>query len=536
MNTYARLFLVLFLIFTAIGFTDGKGIEQLKVTANKIEATTLTTPIEGEYFETMGVEVDGVAVQTSFKVLSESKDGQNGTVAIQSKDDFMSAIHSDSSGDLYIPVSVKYHDLTYDIVAIGVDAFSSCVNLTSTGLENNSTVTTIGDGAYSFCHNLITTGLEKNNTVTRIGDGAFTASSITSTGLDKNSTVTTIGYAAFSFCLNLTSTELEKNSTVTTIEEAAFAYCVNLTSTGLENNNVVTTIESYAFNGCTSLDDIILTETNLSRWGVRVFINTEVRVYYLRTAIHAETFLNNQGGMHAIPYDVASIQVKTPSEINYEFGDSYDPTDLVITASYIVDSKTIPSRDIKYIENQNDFSFSLSDNLTLSDDVVTITYGGKTDDLKITVSKKKVDIPTVNGSFTENGKAHKLVDILENYDAANVILTGDIEKTAAGNYTGVATLKDPENYEFKDSKETSNSLNWVINKKPGTPDKEEDNTTDNGDKGTSGTIGRPSTTPQGDGAVVKTGDASSTRVLFALLSISMLYGCIVFIRRRKYNK
>lgn len=90
-----------------------------------------------------------------------------------------------------------------------------------------------------------------------------------------------------------------------------------------------------------------------------------------------------------IPKSISSIAVKTaPTKTTYEAGETFDPTGLVITATYS-DSST---SNISYANAQSSFSFSpdTSTALTTDNTSVTITYSGKTCSQPITVNAPKV--------------------------------------------------------------------------------------------------------------------------------------------------
>lgn len=82
---------------------------------------------------------------------------------------------------------------------------------------------------------------------------------------------------------------------------------------------------------------------------------------------------------------VESIEVKTAPKTDYTEGDYFDPTGLVITASYNDGSED----DIAYSDSPSDFTFSpsLSTALSTEDTSVTITYGDKSTSQLITVSE-----------------------------------------------------------------------------------------------------------------------------------------------------
>lgn len=100
------------------------------------------------------------------------------------------------------------------------------------------------------------------------------------------------------------------------------------------------------------------------------------------------------------PKSISGIAVKTaPTKISYEVGDNFDPTGLVITATYSDNS----TRDIAYADASSGFEFSpnTSAELSTSNTSVTITYGGKSCSQSITVSAAKtLSSITISGYTT----------------------------------------------------------------------------------------------------------------------------------------
>lgn len=89
------------------------------------------------------------------------------------------------------------------------------------------------------------------------------------------------------------------------------------------------------------------------------------------------------------PKSISSIAVKTsPTKTTYEAGEYFDPTGLVITATYS-DSST---SDISYATSGASFTFlpTTSTALTTDNTSVTITYSGKSTSQAITVNAAKV--------------------------------------------------------------------------------------------------------------------------------------------------
>lgn len=99
------------------------------------------------------------------------------------------------------------------------------------------------------------------------------------------------------------------------------------------------------------------------------------------------------------PKSISSIAVKTaPTKTSYEAGDSFDPTGLVITATYSDNS----TRDIAYADASSGFEFSpnTSTELSTSNISVTIYYGNKSCSQAITVSPAKTLTSITIGSYT----------------------------------------------------------------------------------------------------------------------------------------
>lgn len=105
-----------------------------------------------------------------------------------------------------------------------------------------------------------------------------------------------------------------------------------------------------------------------------------------------------------VPKLISSIAVKTaPNKTTYEAGEYFDPTGLVITATYS-DSTT---RDIAYADASSSFAFdpTTSNALTTQNTSVTISYSGKSCSQSITVSAAKtlssISISGQTTSFVE---------------------------------------------------------------------------------------------------------------------------------------
>ena len=149
------------------------------------------------------------------------------------------------TGDLIIPGTI---DGAGPVTAIGSDAFTNCMGLTSVTISDG--VTSIGDSAFASCRNLAKVTIPIS--VSRIGYRAFSScNSLTSVTISSG--VTTIGDFAFRDCVGLTSITIP--GSVTSIGNYAFNSC-GLTSITIPGS--VTSMGNYAFNSCGSLTTVVI--------------------------------------------------------------------------------------------------------------------------------------------------------------------------------------------------------------------------------------------------------------------------------------
>ena len=218
-------------------------------------------------------------------------------------------------GDVVIPATVTYNEITYPVTSIEDIAFYGCHDLTSIVVPNS--VTEIGQEAFGNCPGLTSIVVESGNprfdsrnncnaiiettdneliagckntiipnSVTKIGNFAFGACvSLTSivipnsvteighyafyscdslTSIDIPNSVIEIGYGVFESCLGLTSIVVERgnprydsrNNCNAIIETAYNTLLYGCKNTTIPNS--VTTIDDYAFYGCDSLTSIVI--------------------------------------------------------------------------------------------------------------------------------------------------------------------------------------------------------------------------------------------------------------------------------------
>ena len=145
------------------------------------------------------------------------------------------------TGEIILPESVQYEDVTYTLTSIGCYTFYNCSELIG-NLNIPNSVTLIGGHAFTGCSGF-TGSLTIPNTITIIGEFAFYYCSGFSGSLTIGNLVTTIGENAFDGCGRLETVSL--GSGVRIIGENAFCHCGALTS--IDIPDTVTDIGKKAF-------------------------------------------------------------------------------------------------------------------------------------------------------------------------------------------------------------------------------------------------------------------------------------------------
>ena len=178
-------------------------------------------------------------------------------------------------GDIKIPSEVNYNGVTYTVVGLGKNCFSSCTNLK--GIELPSTLKTVDNTAFYKCNNLsalvlncssignwfsnvqtMISSVELGVSVKYIEERAFNGFNKISS-IEIPNSVLSIGKYAFSGCTNLH--EVKISNSVTSIASSAFEGCSSLTS--IEIPKSVTSIGKSAFYGCSRLK-IVINNSNLN--------------------------------------------------------------------------------------------------------------------------------------------------------------------------------------------------------------------------------------------------------------------------------
>ena len=169
------------------------------------------------------------------------------------------------TGDLVIPSTVTYNDVSYTVTSIGNYAFYGCSGLTSVTIPDG--VTSIGDYAFYDVRHIEYHGSAIRSpwgaiSMNGVTDGDFVFSDTTKHYLLAYSgaggevaipsTVDTIGRGAFYRCSGLTSVTIGRG--VTSIGSEAFRNCSGLTSVTIGSG--VTSIGNRAFYNCSGLTSV----------------------------------------------------------------------------------------------------------------------------------------------------------------------------------------------------------------------------------------------------------------------------------------
>jgi len=155
------------------------------------------------------------------------------------------------NGDVTIPATVSNDGKTYNVTAIGYEAFYQCSELESITL--GSKIKTIGDHAFRYCTALKAVAIP--NSTETMGSYAFS-------GCTNLKTIT-IGTGLKAIPENAFSGTLVNNVTipgnVETIGAAAFSDCAHLTQLNIQEG--VVNINNYAFNECSTLTAVVIPNT-----------------------------------------------------------------------------------------------------------------------------------------------------------------------------------------------------------------------------------------------------------------------------------
>ena len=172
---------------------------------------------------------------------------------------FASNSYNSYSGQVVIPATVSNSGKTYDVTAVGENAFRDCSGLT--GVTFGSNVSTIGKRAFLNCSALTTVTITEG--VTEIDDYAFAQCSALQLVIMDNDAPLQVGNGAFMSCSSLQDVRwqscenLEGRGGLASLGTKAFAYCTSLPGIMLPGN--LEHLGTSIFEGCTVFTFIIVT-------------------------------------------------------------------------------------------------------------------------------------------------------------------------------------------------------------------------------------------------------------------------------------
>ena len=226
------------------------------------------------------------------------------------------------TGNIVIPETFNYNDVTYSVTSIGDGAFMNCSGLTSITIPNS--VTSVGTGAFWGCSGLTSVTINSN----AVFSNRYTLSNNIESIFGKQVTeyiigdsVTSISEYTFRDCIGLTSVTIGKN--VTSIGESAFDNCYSLSSVILGYS--VAKIGGSAFSRCSKLTSITFPNSLLSigTWAFEDCSSlTSITIPNSVTSIGKEAF-KDCSGLTSVTLNSNAIVSKayTSSSINAFFGE-----------------------------------------------------------------------------------------------------------------------------------------------------------------------------------------------------------------------
>ena len=198
------------------------------------------------------------------------------------------------------------------------------------------------------------------------------------------------------------------------------------------------------------------------------------------------------------------IQVTSaPTKTSYIVGDQFDPTGMVVTATFADGSTSVVTDQVDYTPK------TMVSGVTSV--TVSCTIGGTVYTASVAVTVSRIKVPTVpsqSGTLTYNGASQS--PTLTGYDSSTMTLSGTQSATNAGTYAMTVSLDD--RHEWPDGSIEPKTINWSIGKKAGSFTKDKTSISLNTNK-QSDTI---TITREGTGAI----SASSSNTQVATTSVS----------------
>lgn len=228
--------------------------------------------------------------------------------------------------------------------------------------------------------------------------------------LESGDNVITVGYAGLTATVTINARDLVKAETIKINEKSAsdmhvFGGKTTQLSATLGRENDSLKIDDEGIEWSSSNTDVATVDEN----GLVTFadVATDTTVTITATAKDSNDTLKDTITIYVDADTVESIEVTTnPTKLNYDDGDSFDPTGLVITRTY----KSGKTDTVAYNDTTKaDFSFDVTtfDKTKNVDTVdVTVTYNGKSDTITCNVSRVFVSAEVNHIEYTKGEQAY----------------------------------------------------------------------------------------------------------------------------------
>lgn len=340
---------------------------------------------------------------------------------------------------------IKYASIAaIAIVALAASLSSNNINLSKNILRGRASDT---------IHGSITFSRATGTQVVRSNDYYYTSGNTTTGGTIylRNASKVSLGsnYVA-AMCGTFDKGSIEPLITFTVADSGTsqfgFQYISSITLTGDSTREVMVSKSDDGTNW-NDAGTVASGSVNTDVAGAKFLKLTYSNNTTLRISSFTITYYCSASGTPDVPGEksLTGISVKTaPTTTVYTEGEYFDPTGLVITASY----DDLSSEDIAYDGNESEFAFapSLSTALTTSDESVTISYGSESCNQSIVVNESQ---SSLSGKYSVS---------ISTYQA---ILDFDLNKF----YT-VADGSSSANYCFFTYSINNDSITFVIDGEP----------------------------------------------------------------------
>lgn len=212
----------------------------------------------------------------------------------------------------------------------------------------------------------------------------------------------------------------------------------------------------------------------------------------------AAKVMSTVGADSALPIPAQLIITTPPTKKDYYVNDVFDPKGMVVEVVFSGGTQV----------QVEAYKVEPSGPLPEGTDHVTVSYteGDKTVSAEqtITVKRESFSIPVQSGTLTYDGESKQ--PGWNNYLPDKMSISGDTSKINAGTYHATFTLLDAARYQWVDGEKGEKSVEWTINKAPGSIDIQP-KTLSLGITGKTGTI---TVTRAGDGVVSAQSDQTGT--------------------------